>query len=426
MAQMATAGFAPAGKAPPATSDVFVIAERWYFKELPGSLQQRFYFDSLAGKVVLRGRLNEKESGDSNLTSGPDPLNVLEPNSLTLDEYKRIRGLSTGTAWQALVDATFFAAQNPHGVTAAGESLTAPVFLGGFRSKPGDYSSDLTEFWNTALSAPVTSPTPEIVPLNSFGVGSALVCNPDLLTRTPEGSLYITVAENNRTELNGAAISLHVIEIIPDRYRGAIKVIEAADAFSEKVSLLHNGEFGGNTQDLYYEWWIRDAAPLDTVANEIINDGTLAEIDENGNSLWQEYIPQERLANDALTPFQKHLGLNSIVFEGRPDVTLADKLVLMRYRHRSESNWRLVPFEFANPNTAWKPGNPAPFQWAGAANSPQLQADGSKRYIPQLVMGWVKRVLDRINPYETRYTDFFGNESPATYSNQIQIAGAPY
>jgi len=426
VAQMATSGFTPAGKALPATSDVFVIAERWYFKELPGSLQQRIYFDSLAGKVVFRGRLNEKESGDANLTSGPDPLNVLEPNSLSLDEYKRVRALSGSTAWQSLVDGIYFATQNPHGVTAAGESVTAPVFLGGFRNKPAGYSTDLTEFWNSGLTASVTSPAPEIVPLDSFGVGSALVCNPNLLTKAPNGSLYITVAENNRTELNGAAVSLHVIEIIPDRYRGAIKVIEAADAFSEKVSLLHNGEFGGNTQDLYYEWWIRDAASLDVVAGEIINDGTLGETDGSGNSLWQEYIPQERLANASLTPFQRHLGLNSIVFEGRPDVTLADKLVLMRYRHKSESNWKLVPFEFANPTTAWQPGTPAPFQWAGAANSPQLQADGGKRYVPQLVMGWVKRVLDRINPYEARYTDFFGNESPATYSNQIQIAGGPY
>ena len=96
----------------------------------------------------------------------------------------------------------------------------------------------------------------------------------------------------------------------------------------------------------------------------------------------------------------------------RGGTLIADKLVLMRYRHKDEANWKLVPFEFANASTAWKPGNipvvsPAPFQWAGAANSPQLQADGSKRYIPQLVMGWVKRVLDRINPYEARYTDFF-------------------
>ena len=125
------------------------------------------------------------------------------------------------------------------------------------------------------------------------------------------------------------------------------------------------------------------------------------------------------------------------VFEGRPDITLADKMVLMRYRHKYERDWTLVPFEITDPGTEWRPGvtvsdntvtdqGPAPFQWAGAANSPQLQADGSKRYIPQLVMGWVKRVLDRINPYEARYTDFFSNESPATYSSQIQIAGAPF
>ncbi|MCF7675315.1 MAG: hypothetical protein K9M97_08215 [Akkermansiaceae bacterium] len=246
------------------------------------------------------------------------------------------------------------------------------------------------------------------------------------MTDTTNGSRFITIVENNRSELDGAPISLHVIELIPDRYRGALKVIEAADAFSEKVTIQHNGEFGANTGDLYYEWWIRDAAPLDVVANEVLANGNLKETDASGHTLWQQYLPKSRVEDGSLNDFQKHLGLNSIVFEGRPDVTLADKLVLMRYRHRNESSWKLVPFEFTNPPAEWQPGNPAPFQWAGAANSPQLQADGRKRYIPQLVMGWVKRVLDRINPYEARYTDFFSNESPATYSSQIQIAGAPF
>ena len=44
----------------------------------------------------------------------------------------------------------------------------------------------------------------------------------------------------------------------------------------------------------------------------------------------------------------------------------------MRYRHQGESSWNLVPFEFSNASVSWKPGTPAPFQWAGAANSPQL------------------------------------------------------
>lgn len=427
VAQMGTAGFTPA-----ASTKVLIVAERWYFKELPGSLQKRFYFDSLAGKLVFRGRLNEKESGDANLTSGPDPLNILEPNVLTKDDYTRIRALSADTAWTSAIDGLYLKVQNPNGV--AGGNLDASLAaknLQGLKNKPTDYPAELSTFWvksgNTITQA--TSPTPAMVHLDSFGVGSALVPSPGLLTKNPDGSIYVTIAENNRTELVGAPVSLHIIEIIPDRYRGAIKVIEGSDAFSEKVTLQHNGEFGANTADLYYEWWIRDASPLDVVASEVLANGTLKQTDSNGQSLWQEYIPADRAALTDINA--KHLGLHSIVFEGRPDVVLADKLVLMRYRHKDEANWKLVPFEFANASTAWKPGNipvvsPAPFQWAGAANSPQLQADGSKRYIPQLVMGWVKRVLDRINPYEARYTDFFGNESPATYSSQIQIAGGPY
>jgi len=426
VANMGASGFTPA-----ASEKIFVVAERWYFKELPGSLQKRFYFDSLAQKLVFRGYLNDKDSGDKDLTSGPDPLNILEPNVLTKGDYERIRELATATVWTTAIDQLYLLSQNPHGASGANTAATQPINnFQGFRSPSGSPPDEIVKFysWSNGVFAELTaaSPSPIYLPLDSFGVGSALVPNANLLTHPPTGSLYVTIAENNRAELAGAPVSLHIVEIIPDRYRGAIKVIEAADAFSEKVSLQHNGEFGGNTGDLYYEWWIRDAGPLDEVALEVLANGGLKEFDFSGNTLWQEYLPKERLEDNNLTAFQKHLGLNSIVFEGRPDVVLADKLVLMRYRHKDETNWKLVPFEVANPVTAWAPGNPAPFQWAGAANSPQLQADGSKRYIPQLVMGWVKRILDRINPYEARYTDFFSNESPATYSSQIQIAGAPY
>jgi len=426
VSQMGTSGFNPAN------GSVIIVAERWYFKALPGSLQKRFYFDSLAEKLVFRGLLNEKESGDSNLTVGPDPLNILEPNVMTPGDYDRIKALSTNSAWIAAINLIYLNAQNPHGAPGANTSATQLVKnLQGAKATPAGYPNELSEFWvktgNTITQA--ASPAPSIVHLDSFGVGSALVPSPGLLTQAPNGSLYITIAENNREELDGAPVSLHIVEIIPDRYRGAIKVIEGSDAFSEKISLQHNGEFGANTGDLYYEWWIRDAGPLDVVADEVLANGTLSQTDSNGQSLWQEYLPVDRAGLTNLN--DQHLGLHSIVFEGRPDVVLADKLVLMRYRHKDEANWKLVPFEFADANVAWKPGNvnpvsAAPFQWAGAANSPQPQADGSKRYVPQLVMGWVKRVLDRINPYEARYNDFFSNESPATYSSQIQIAGGPY
>ncbi len=423
--EMDAAGFAPA-----ATEKIFIVAERWYFKELPGSLQKRFYFDSLAEKLVFRGILNDKESGDADLTSGPDPINILEPNSLTLDEYRLMRALSADAAWTAAVDAIFLLTQNPHSIDGVTPVVTSQSFYSGVRDVPNNYPNDLTQFWDPFGLLALVLPAVRYAHLDSFGVGGALVQNPSLLTASTGETVFITIAENNRTELDGAPVSLHIIEVIPDRFRGAIKVIEAADAFSEKVTLQHSGDFGANTGDLYYEWWIRDAAPLDVVADEVLADGTLTEFDSQGQSLWQEYLPKDRVEDGTLTEAQKHLGLHSIVFEGSPTVVLADKLVLLRYRHMSEGpGWNLIPFEVADSAAAWNPLNAqgkAPFQWAGAANSPQLQADGSKRYIPQLIMGWVKRVLDRINPYEARYTDFFSNESPATYSSQIQIAGAPF
>ncbi len=481
VAQMAAAGFSPA------SASIFTVAERWYFKDLPGSLSKRFYFDSLAATLVFRGYLNDKDSGNKDLTVGPDPLNILEPNLMTADEFTRVQNIGTGASWLTAVTGIYQKSKNPMLIRNEAPPDNPPVtgqYLAGLKESPVvtlriglnnslyDATADLAAQAN-ALAAqanltavanqgfsfievpqstiPVAQSTADaseisaldyqisLLPtqaqsrfseLDSFGVGSSLVPNPALLTApTSGGSRFITIAENNRTELAGAPVGLHIIEIIPDRYRGAIKVIESADAFSEKITLQHNGEFGANTADLYYEWWIRDAAPLGTVATEVMANGTLKQTDSSGHSLWQQYLPKDRMLLTDVTA--QHLGLHSIVFEGRPDVVLADKLILMRYRHKTEANWTLVPFEVANAAIAWKPGgvaptSNAPFQWAGAANSPQLQADGSKNYIPQLVMGWVKRVLDRINPYEARYTDFFNSESPATYSSQIQIAGAPF
>ncbi|MDB4521361.1 choice-of-anchor D domain-containing protein, partial [Akkermansiaceae bacterium] len=507
VAQMDAAGFSPA------SPKISVIAERWYFTDLPGSLQARFYFDSLAEKLVFRGYLNGKDSGDPDLTAGPDPLNLLEPSLLTDDEKTQLDSLAEEDAeWKAAVRTIFERAKNPMLIrdeSTAGKDAFTGRYLSGMKEAPivtqriglnlqlaenranaeeqqarldalrnqqeeleGERRSysDFDAFWislfspsylrdldsdiaqtrrasndslgqlqskqlainalNVQISNLPNKETSTFSHLDSFGAGAALVQNPSLFLSTDKR--YITIAENNRSELDGAAVSLHIIEIIPDRYRGALKVVEGTNPFSEKITIQHNGEFGANTKDLYYEWWIRDAGPLDLIANEISDDGTLAEVGSSGQTLWQQYLPKNRASDDSLTENQKRQGLHSIVFEGRPDVTLADKLVLMRYRHKSESDWRLVPFEFTDASSAWAngtqagAGKEAPFQWAGAANSPQLQADGSKRYIPQLVMGWVKRVLDRINPYEARYNDFFSSESPAVYSSQIQIAGAPF
>ncbi|WOO40081.1 LamG-like jellyroll fold domain-containing protein [Rubellicoccus peritrichatus] len=271
----------------------------------------------------------------------------------------------------------------------------------------------------------------EYQPLSSLGTGSALIPNPSLLTSSSAEPQYVTLFENNHPDAAGA-VAIHIIEIAEERYRGAIKVVEAQDVFDEKINLRHTGDFGANTEDVYYQWWVRDVAGLDDI-------GLPAE-DESSDDYdlgWQV--------------FAEGLALHQIEFKGRPDITLADKLFYVRYGEKGEldtandeqgaslgndtvlesvahDSWRLVDVnDTSDTYTADdSPRDRVPFQWAGASNSPQFQSDGSYKYIPQLVMGWVKRVLDRVNPYEARYSDFYNNESPAVYSSQIQIAGGPY
>ena len=68
---------------PANTKNVMVVEERWYFKALTGSLQKRFYYDSLRHKLVFRGRLNDHEGSAPNLTAQPVGLYVLEPNFMS-------------------------------------------------------------------------------------------------------------------------------------------------------------------------------------------------------------------------------------------------------------------------------------------------------------------------------------------------------
>jgi hypothetical protein len=420
---------------PAFTDNIMVDGARWHFKALTGSLQKRIYYDSLLSKLVFRGRLNDLQSGDPDLTSTPIASYILEPNTLTKSEYTAVRGLAESDGvWTGAVGQIYQTAQNPHGSTNANATTSTdelPVYFSGIENYQSNVLVDIP-FYTEVDTDPVSTPGSEITatntnfesvyqPLNSLGVGSALAPHPGLLTETNAGPFYVTLVENNHADVGGA-VSLHIVRISDNRFRGSIKVVEAQDVFDEKINLRHTGDFGGNTEEVYYQWWVREVAGLDTIA--LPTD----EVE------WQIY--------------EEGLGLHQIEFSGRPDIVLADKFFYVRYGEKNElldigdagnvitndleeavttpESWRLVDINSSVDTYARMSGDPVPFQWAGAANSPQLQADGSKRYIPQLVMGWVKRVLDRINPFEARFSDFFNNESPATYSSMIQIAGRPF
>ena len=395
---------------------------RWYYKELTGSLSRRFYYDVLQSKLVLRGRLNNLESGDPKLTQTPVGLAVMEPNVIDERDVKALENLAPGNSeWKEAIE-KLFQQSNPAAyareVAPVGDA-PAPHVPGGLEAAPS--SDNKIQFYlasGTGDSFTQAESTTEFSPLKSLGVGAALVPNPESLLEPTGEDNYLTVVENNDAKVNGA-VTLHVIRLGDERFRGAIAVITPQNAFDDKVQLLHSADFGGQSEEIYYQWWVHEVAPLDSVITP-----------DQSTAGWQIY--------------QQGKGLRGISFSGRPDMTLADKLFFVRAGHESElatadsaehvendgvldAAWRLVSPDDTSPAWGTSPADRrVPYQWAGAANSPQLLASGAHRFLPQLLMGWVKRVLDAVNPYEARFSANFNGDSPATYSSMLVEAGRPY
>ncbi len=399
-------GSMPADLQPARTDKVMVSGGRWYFKELAASLGGRFYYDPLAGELVLSGRLNGKESGTPDLTVPPIGPYTLEANRLAPGEEKALQDLAPGDAgWKTAV------------TTLVNQIPAAPGFTN--KAPAGIQPAFFTRDSSTGTPVESASETPTLFPLRSLGIGAAVVPSAEFLSRPPDGQpRYVTLVENNDPDAGGA-VSLQILQIGDERFRGSIAVIDPPNVFDEKIELQHTADFGGITGEVFYQWYVRDISSLDSVGTP-----------DAGSPGWQLY--------------QQGLGLSRITFTGRPDITLADKFFFVRYGGRQElqtidakntltppasvvdSSWRLVPPDALNPDWSSGGNSRIPYQWAGAANSPQLQADGSRRFLPQLVMGWVKRVLDGINPFEARFKATFAGDSPATLTSMLQQAGRPY
>ncbi|MFM1770818.1 MAG: hypothetical protein RJA22_3347, partial [Verrucomicrobiota bacterium] len=214
------------GDLQPANPDkVLVSGSRWYYKDLSASLGQRFYYDSLFGQLVFRGRLNGLESGDPKLTQQPVQSYVLEPNFLTEEDVEALKGLPKDASeeWNSAIEKLQVAAST--------EFTTGDDFGLGVvstNSRPGlvtipFYKDDLVSTNNSGVG--------DVVPASSFGIGSALVGTPQFLQDNRQAPAYLVLAENNDPRASGA-VALHILQLSEERYRGSIKVLTPPDAFS--------------------------------------------------------------------------------------------------------------------------------------------------------------------------------------------------
>ena len=357
----------PVSKVPasllPASGNVTVNGAEWTFKALDASLQPRVFYDQSAQKLCVRGFVDGKTIGDPTLTAAPGSISILQPNILTVRDSNALVSLvaSAPADWVNAVSNLVRLSRDPAGAANGGYGVgLAPNGSAG-----------------------------QAVPATQFGPGLALLPNAafvDVNSNLRDG--YVTLVENDDVSMGAAPVTLRIICIQKQpMFRGAIKTINPANPFDEKLTLRHSGDFGANGDSLRFEWYYRP------------DDGqTVAPPDQNP-AAWSLF---------ADTSGRSGLGMAEIKLGGGGEITLADNRFFVRWRHdNNPTNWS---------------------QWAGAANSrpPATNELAQDTYVPQLAEGWVKRVTGAINPFDARISDFRNNNSPATYVSMVQQAGAPY
>lgn len=466
----------------PATGRTRLKGGKYVFNDLSSSLKRRVRYDPLAGQVELVGILNDKEIGDNTLTAAPPAVYILEPNILTpgdLAELKALDGDGPNTPWDDAVEDLYRLSRNPSLVQTRSTFFLPPPANDSDR---GAWQTRLEQFWRhyyfgvlpadsalgevikkfptvATLDATDAVPTPipigsadegylvgleprrihdvddrpvtvtevegppdpqnppqefprpvtdprQAVPLRAFGPGLALIPNSDFLAPSaqPRGPSYVAVVENNDPSLEGSPITVHIIQVDPnERYRGAIKTVESDNVFDENIVLRHTGDFGAHADALVFEWWYRfDDGSLNVPPPDRLNPG-----DVNPWKLFPDPSGRQGVGR-----YEVKLAGNP----NAPEALLADSFWFVRYRHTNDvvqgTNWRR-PQPDGSPSVR--------FEWAGAGNSDPRNGD----YRAQLAQGWIKRVLDAVNPYEARIRDFSG-ESPSTISSIIAQLGQPF
>jgi hypothetical protein len=173
------------------------------------------------------------------------------------------------------------------------------------------------------------------------------------LSATGPGNGYVTLLENSGTAFTqaGDPVAMHIIRVGGSLYNGSIKVLAAENPLSEKTTLQHTLDLAGRFDEYEYEWKI--AAPADGVP-----PGT----DIN----MSQYLSLVSGTN-----------LPCYVLGGAGVEALGDNYLVMRFRPMNTSH-------------------PLYNQWSDWSS-------------PQLVEGWIKRVLAGINPFNQRATDLFNN-----------------
>ncbi len=194
-----------------------------------------------------------------------------------------------------------------------------------------------------------------------------------LAARVDAGYGYVTLAFNNSSNSKqvppGLTVSLAVIRVDTNLYSGALQVLLPPDVLSEQLSLRQSADFAGHVADMDFRW--RWAEPAGGVAPDT----------DPLTPPWQIYGNADAAQ-----------GTNEVTIAGASPFTLSDHYFAVQYRPHnttgpSGSNWS---------------------EWRSA-----------------LAPGWVKRVMNGVNPFLQMLPDMTANPVD-TKVTMISQAGGPY
>lgn len=362
--------------------------------KLPVSIRQRLRYDPLNKRLIFSGVFDDTIAGEPllllNIMSFREArqLKVLDGSAEDAEEdsTNACQDAAQPCEWAEAVEALLRLTRNPQGIeTVCVESQINPG--------TGERVCTLPRAVQRGeLLAAFEDPQGEgfLQPFKAEGV------RPALSAGATQSVGWVTLAFNNDPQLNPAPVSVQIIRVdclrqppppdpaeIFSSYQGQLNVIMPDNIFDEQLTLRHSGDFGGNPDVLEFDWYFRpdqDGTPPFPLPNP--DSGQL-----NG---WQRF------------PVDDPQGAVEITIEGANIQTLSDNWYVGRYRGLpvcgNLSEWSL---------------------WAGGPGATPLDQRA------QLGLGWVKRVIERLNPFEARVQDF--HSAPTnTYASMLTQLGERY
>ncbi|MEN9284464.1 MAG: hypothetical protein RLZZ179_1957 [Verrucomicrobiota bacterium] len=315
------------------TSD---YADKTYFQGLPPHLQNRFYYDALQKRLELTGEYVDEVATE-------DYFNL---NQLSLQDVASLKALLPEAAdaadratWDDAID----------GLSTRLETFRESATV------PGTY------IVNAGLD--------QTIPV----MGRSDITDPDTavagyaLSSTGEGTGYVTLVFGNGLAFTdpGDPVQMQIIKVVPDIYRGDLKVLLSSNPLDEKVTVRHSGDYGGKPEnfEFRYRYAFNDSS------------GQAPALPSDNNAQSSAWIDPDN------TPYSLGgsmlVGADPAAVLSNPAVLMGDVNFTISYRLKAQGSV---------PAGSWS-------NWTDAI----------------LVEGWIKRVLAKITPFNQRMSDLYSN-----------------